>query len=512
MSAPLPRPGLIAGAVALMVAAFCLPAVLPKPDLREGRKLAPPPALSSGITEARRQTDAYVADNFPARPLLISTLNLARLKLGVSGSDKVLIGRDGWLFYNDGSLLGAARGAYRLGADEARSLLANLEARSDYLQARGASYLVVAAPVREAIYPEFAPSWFHLDPSRYSRAAEALANEATPGRLLYLEAAVTAAKTAGVTTFSKHDTHWTGDGAYAGYGAIMQALRAQGLAETTRPLSDFRPNDTDPKRPRDLARMIGVASFVPIRYRTYEDPAAANWRTTWLGGGRRDFTAPQVIDTGAPDKPVLLMQRDSFSIALLPFLTGHFSKVILTHIDDGYWRSDLIERFKPDFVILEVQEAGLGTVLSTAPGSSPPAGPSIEAAIDKARSLRPVLASERRELASARKAPGCAVDRVESRGGDLQITGWISDLRAEAGLGRAAVRLSGPAGDFIQEIAVDRPRPDLRIAFKRPVGEPNGFDARLISTPAPSGSYGMTIYRASSGGWLACPGPKVQIG
>ena len=37
MSAPLPRPGLIAGAVALMVAAFCLPAVLPKPDLREGR-------------------------------------------------------------------------------------------------------------------------------------------------------------------------------------------------------------------------------------------------------------------------------------------------------------------------------------------------------------------------------------------------------------------------------------------------------------------------------------------
>lgn len=512
MSAPLPRPALIIGTVALMVAALCLPTVLPKPDLREGRKLAPPPTLSAGLSEARRQTDAYVADNFPARRLLISTLNLARLKLGVSGSDKVLIGQDGWLFYNDGSLLGQARGAYRLGADEARSRLANLQARADYLQARGAGYLVVAAPVREAIYPEFAPSWFQLDPSRYSRTAAELADDATPGRLLYLEAAVAAAKVSGVTTFSKHDTHWTGDGAYAGYRAIMQALRAQGLAQAPRPLSDFKPNDTNPKRPRDLAQMIGVASFVPIRYRSYEDPAAANWKTTWLGEGRRDFTAPQVIDTGAAGRPVLLMQRDSFSIALLPFLTGHFSKVILTHIDDGYWRPDLIEQFKPDFVILEVQEAGLGTVLSTASAPSRHADPAIEAAIDKARTLRPSLAAERRELARARDAAGCAVDRVDAGGGDLQIAGWISDLRAEPGYGRALARLSGAAGDFIQEIAVDRPRPDLPEAFKRPIGEPSGFDARLISTPAPHGSYDMTIYRASPRGWLACRGPKVQIG
>lgn len=512
MSAPLPRRPLVAGTVALMVAAFCLPGFLPKPDLREGRKLAPPPQLSAELSEVRRQTDAYVADNFPARRLLISTLNFARLQLGVSGSDKVLIGQQGWLYYNDGTLLGQARGVYRLGEDAARSHLTNLQARVEYLQARGAGYLVVAAPVQEAIYPEFAPSWFRLDPSRYSRAVAGLAEDAMPGRVLYLEAAVAAAKAAGVTTFSRHDTHWTGDGAYAGYGAVMQALRAQGLADATRPLSDFRPNVTNPKRPRDLARMIGVASFVPIRYRAYEDPAASAWKTTWLREGPRDFTTPQVIDTGAVGKPVLLMQRDSFSIALLPFLTGHFSKVILTHIDDGYWRPDLIDRFKPDFVILEVQEAGIGAVLSPAPALARPADPAIEAALVKARALRPMQAAERQELADAVAAPGCAVDLVESRGAHLRVAGWISDLRAEPGYGRAVVRLTGPAGDLMQEIAVDRPRPDLRSAFRRPIGDPSGFDVRLSSASAPSGSYGMTIYRASRSGWFACPGPTIRIG
>lgn len=511
MSTPLPRRALVAGAAVLVAAAFALPGFLPRPDLREGRKLAPLPQLSAGLADLRKQTDAYVADNFPARRHLIALLNYARFRLGVSGSDKVLIGREGWLFYNDGSLLASARGVSRLSETEARAQLMNLQGRAEHLQARGAAYLVVSAPVQEVMYPEFGPRWFRPDPTRYSRAVASLADQAMPGRLLHLEPALTAAKAAGVTTFSRHDTHWTGDGAYAGYAAIMQALRAQGLQEATRPLSDFRANDTHPKRPRDLARMIGIASFVPIRYRSYEDPAAVRWKTTWLRDGRRDFTAPQVIDTGATGKPVLLLQRDSFSNALLPFLTGHFSRVVLTHIDDGFWRPDLIEQFRPDFVILEVQEAGLGAVLRPAPPPKQPSYPEIEAALIAARTLRPLTPPERSELANARAARGCAIDMAVSQGGELHLVGWISDLRAEPGYGRALARFRGPQGDLMQQIIVDRPRPDLTAAFKRPVADPSGFDVRLVTAVAPPGDYELTIYRASRSGWLRCQGPKLRL-
>ncbi|MFC3076539.1 hypothetical protein ACFODL_00410 [Phenylobacterium terrae] len=512
MSHPLPRRALTAGAAALVIAAFALPGLLPKPDLREGRRLAPAPELTADLAEVRRQADAYVADNFPARRHLISTLNYVRLQFGVSGSDKVLAGREGWLYFNDGSLLGNGRGVRRLTEPEARSQLTNLQARAEYLQARGAAYLVVAPPLQETIYPEYAPGWFRLDPTRYGRALADLAAEAVPGRMLHLEPALAAAKAAGVTTFSRHDTHWTGDGAYAGYVAIMEALRAQGLREPTRPLSDFRPNVSDPKRPRDLARMIGVASFVPIRYRAYEDPAAAGWRTTWLRGGRRDFTAPQVVDTGEVGKPVLLMQRDSFSNALLPFLTGHFSRVVLTHIDDGLWRPDLVETYRPDFVILQVQEAGLGAALRLAPPPARPAYPAIETALDKRRSLRPVRADERAAFAAAARTGACAVDRAAWRQGQLQLAGWISDLRAEPGYGRAAVRLRGSGADVVQEIEISRPRPDLAAAFQRPVGQPNGFDVRLLTAALAAGAYDLTLYRTTRDGWIACDGPKVRIG
>lgn len=511
MSSPRPRRALVAGAIALLAAAVLLPGVLPKPDLREGRKLAPPPQLAGDLAELRRQTDAYVADHFPARRHLITTLNFIRLKLGVSGSDKVLIGREGWLYYNDGSLLGHARGVERQDEAHARRLLTSLQARVEFLDARDAAYLVVAPPVQEAIYPEFGPPWFRLDPTRNSRAVADLAQQALPGRLLHLEPALVAAKAAGVTTFSRHDTHWTGDGAYAGYVAIMQALRAQGLQQPTRPLSDFTPNVTDPKRPRDLARMIGVTSFVPIHYRAYADPASPRWKTTWLGDGRRDFTAPQVVDTGAAGKPVLLMQRDSFSNALLPFLTGHFSRVVLTHIDDGFWRPELVDRFKPDFVILEVQEAGLTAVLGPAPPPAQPSYPAIEAALADARSFKPTRAEDRLDLAEAPKAKGCSVDLAAIERGELHLVGWLSDLRAEPGYRRAAIRLHGPGGDFIQGASIDLPRPDLAAAFRRPVGEPSGFDLRLRSLRVPPGDYDLTIYRATQRGWISCAGPKVAI-
>lgn len=495
----------------MVAAAFLLPGLLPKPDLREGRKLAAPPQVTADLAELRRQTDAYVADNFPARRHLIAALNYARLQLGVSGSDKVLIGREGWLYYNDGGLLGHGRGVERLDDARARTLLTSLQARVEFLQARGAAYLVIAPPVQEAIYPEFGPSWFRLDPTRSSRALSDLAQQALPGRVLHLEPAVSAAKAAGVATFSRHDTHWTGDGAYAGYVAIMRALRAQGLQQQARPLSDFRPNIDDPKRPRDLARMIGVASFVPIRYRAYRDPAAAQWRTTWLGDGRRDFTAPQVIDTGATGKPVLLMQRDSFSNALLPFLAGHFSRVVLTHIDDGVWRPDLVEQFRPDFVILEVQEAGLAAVLGPSPPPAQASYPAIEAALVEARSLRPAREADRLTLDDASKARGCAIDLAVLEGEDLHLVGWISDLRVEPSYRRAAVRLRGPGGDFVQQATVDRPRPDLNQVFRRPVGQPSGFDLRLPASRVTPGVYGLTVYRATQRGWMACDGPEVRI-
>jgi hypothetical protein len=103
------------------------------------------------------------------------------------------------------------------------------------------------------------------------------------------------------------------------------------------------------------------------------------------------------------------------------------------------------------------------------------------------------------------------VDLVEASRDQLHVAGWISDLRAEPGPGRAVVRLRGAAGDFMQEIAVDRPRSDLRRAFGRPIGDPSGFEVQLSSAAMPAGAYELAVYRASMDGWIVCHGGDVRI-
>lgn len=523
MDTPIPRRGLIATILLLMAAAFLLPHLARPPQLQEGRVLAGPPAWTglAGLDDLRHRTDAYVADRFPARPFLIGYLNLARLGIGDSGSDRVLAGRDGWLFYNDGSRLGPARGVGAVDDAQAAEWLRGLSGRVEALQGR--PYLVVVPPAKETIYPEFGPAWYEgPNPGRTSLRLAQLAARTEPGRVVHLHDAVAAVKAAGVPAFSRHDTHWTGDAAYAGYAQIMAGLRAQGVKAQTRPLSDFRPVVNGVNPPRDLALMLGVASFVPISYRGYVDPAAGGYRTTWLSE-RRGWTAPQVVDTGQAGKPTLLLTRDSFSNALTPFLLGHFSRVILTHIDDGFWRQDLIDRFHPDVVMLEVQEHGLGFVMRGSPAVSEAAEARIEAALPRAPAhgpLAPSAPSRGRFAALARAGaafagldsavptPGCNVDQalLDARG--LAVAGWISDLSVKASPTEGAARLTGPAGDFVQPLPIDQARPDVAAAFKRPVAQPSGFATSLSVEGLPAGTYGLRVYRRAASGWIGCQGPQ----
>ncbi|MCR5873970.1 hypothetical protein LRS10_07175 [Phenylobacterium sp. J426] len=364
------------------------------PDLDENRTLAQAPVLPrtpAGLEAFRTAADAWVADRFPARPHLIGALNLAKMKLGVSGSPRVIVGRDGWLFYDDTTHLGPARGLPPLTDAEARAWLAGLAGRTEALAAQGVPYVVISPPDKELVYPQHGPRWYRgPDPNRPTAMLARLAQASGAGTVLRLEAAMAQPARWGLRLYEPNDTHWTGLGAYVGYAELMRELQRRGVSpEGPRPLESFTEvRRGDPNKPRNLALMLGVASWVPIDYPELEDPRAqAQIRTTWLTG-RQDWTAPHVIDTGQAGRPVLLMTMDSFSNALLPFLYPHFSRIVLAHNQDGAWRPDLIERFRPDAVVLEVVENGLDTSLSPAPPASPQALERIERAVANRDALR----------------------------------------------------------------------------------------------------------------------------
>ena len=377
---------LIAGCLAVLVAAFAVPALVRAPDLDENRSLAPPPEPPRGLQALAawpRAADLYVADHFPPRALLIAALNALRLRLGVSGSRRVIVGRDGWLFYDDGSHLGPSRGVPVMSDARVRVWLSGLAGRSEALRARGIAYLVLAAPDKESIYPARAPDWFRLDPDRPAMRLRRLAERSGAGELIYPADPLTRAARAGSPVYTPYETHWTGLGAYLAYAELMRRLQALGLSrEGPRPMEAFaRVGEGGPDAPRNLALMLGVASFVRADYPQLDDPAAeARLRTVYLTD-EVNWTKPHVIDTGMPDKPVLLLMMDSFSQALVPFLYGDFSRIVVAHNQDGPWREDLIARFQPDVVVTEVVESGLPYVVAEGPQASPAELARIDAAL-----------------------------------------------------------------------------------------------------------------------------------
>jgi hypothetical protein len=477
---------LIAGSLLMLAAAFIVPHFVRPPDLDENRQLADAPALPHGFADLaafRKGADAYVADHFPPRALLIGGLNYLRLKLGVSGSSRVIVGRDGWLFYDNSSHLGAASGATALTDAQTKLWLDGLAGRTEALRARGVAYLVFAAPDKEAVYPGQGPAWFAPDPNRIALRLSRLAAQAQAGEVIYPVGELQAAARAGLKVYEPNETHWTGLGAYEGYAALMRRLHALGLTGAPRPLADFAYVRHEMwQTPRNLALMLGVASFVPIDHPEIDDPAVEKSLVTTYLTDQYDWTKPRVVDTGQAGKPVLLMTMDSFSNALLPLLYGDFSRIVLAHNQDGAWRQDLIDRFKPDVVVTEVIESGLQFVMSPSPEASaeararvaeavahPRPGPTPSAVFVRQagpRRLKPaaprplepvqghvenvIYGGPRDETLDGTEGPDVIYGRggndvLRGRGGDDMLRGGKGDDRIEGGDGDDW--LSGDRGD-----------------------------------------------------------------
>ena len=157
--------GLLIGTIlVLMAAAWLAPRWVPAPSIQENRVLAAAPAWPRRLEDIktfRQGADAYVADHFPIRTYLIAVLNRVRMMVGVSGSSRVIVGRNGWLFFDNDSHMGAARGDPPMVGPEVRQWLITLAGRTEMLKARGVPYLVVSPPSKEVIYPQFGPAWYH---------------------------------------------------------------------------------------------------------------------------------------------------------------------------------------------------------------------------------------------------------------------------------------------------------------------------------------------------------------
>jgi alginate O-acetyltransferase complex protein AlgJ len=335
--------------------------------LAENRVRAARPALKferAALAEFPARFEAYYNDSFGLRDRLILWNNLVKVRgLGVSSSPLVLIGEKGWLYFTaDGSLEDYRRSRPFTAADLEEWRTA-LEAKRDWLASRGIRYLVVVAPNKHTIYPEYMPRTVTQvqDESRLDQLCAYL-NGRSDVPVLDLREPLLKAK-GGRRLYFRRDTHWNGRGAFIGYQSIMGVIERWFPGVRTMPVTAFKEVRAPLANP-DLSLLLGLGDILTESDFHLEPKAGRKAR--WIDPGAQAENArrvkkaiPWAFERDDKGLPRAVVFGDSFYGHMAGLLAEHFSRsLVIWHTP---FDTSIVEQERPQVVIEEFVERKLFT-------------------------------------------------------------------------------------------------------------------------------------------------------
>jgi hypothetical protein len=331
----------------------------------ENRLLATEPSLShaSSFASFTDDLEAFLVDHFGFREDLIYLNTLVRAEyLKQSATDRVVIGKDGWLYLNTHGLLDDYRGVIDLSSSELARWKTYFEERDRWLNARGIEYLVVLAPDKHTIYPEYLPDGYDVakpDHTRFDQLMAYLNASDAAGNILDLRPQLLQAKQDQLI-YRQYDAHWNQIGAFVAYQAIMQRIRELFPDAYIIEQNTLHMGTLNNLWSGDLSRMMNLDDIYVEELPRWSVPS--NQRCAEPISEATRGTAD--IHMRCPQRPLrVLIFRDSFSAAMIRYLEESFGEsyyVWATFSLDDY--AELVETFQPDIVIEQIVERFLHDV------------------------------------------------------------------------------------------------------------------------------------------------------
>jgi hypothetical protein len=314
----------------------------------ENRNLAMMPGLTA-FADFSKNFDSYVNDNFGLRKLFIRMNNTVKVDaLQIPQISDVILGKNSWLFYKDA--VNDSNGTTQLDDILLQALNENIQKQNDWLTQRGIYYLIVIAPNKESIYPEYIPDIYSKGQkqSRTDQILEYLQSHHSKVPILDLRKPILEAKSAyPYLLYWKTDTHWNEYGAFIGYCSIIEQLSVvfPNLQRISK--SDFTISEAPILRPGDLSNMLSMQDkFVDTK----------SIKATLNSNGDSD--------SGKIGTAVIF--GDSFYDAIDPYFSNNFSEISKperSHNFDYNWITG-----NPEVVINLVVERRLHALINNAPG------------------------------------------------------------------------------------------------------------------------------------------------
>jgi hypothetical protein len=345
--------------------------VLPRIEVMDNRALAPPPALDLtpvDIVNFPRQFETWYADHMGLRGLLVSRYR--RLTDAMLRSpDRVMIGRDDWLYLRKGVVRGDIRtvpllrdwcGRSTFTERQLEGWASTIADNHAWLEERGIDYLFVVPPNKITVIPDHLPrrvSCRH-GTTRLEQLKDALLQRSGI-TLVDLRGVLRQAFESGTPVWYRTDTHWNARGVAVAYSALLKQIVA--LQPGARGIDTF---DVSKRGARigDLGRIVHIDELVPdIRWRVRPASPLSRPAPTPFPNQVDHLERPssaRLVDN--PELPAAMVFHDSFFDGPMnELLSESFSHTVFVFHGHPELNRALVERERPDIVIHEMVERSL---------------------------------------------------------------------------------------------------------------------------------------------------------
>ena len=328
---------------------------------RENRKLAAAPSVlvnNHFNYDYGKQYDLWLNDHFRGREKVLDVHEKVEHFLsGKVENAQAFEGKDNWLFYKGNASIANFQNLNNFTEEELKTIKEKLEEKKKLCDAMGAHYYVLICPDKNKVYGEFYPSKYHKvnEIGRGEQLYRYLKDHSDVS-VIYPLGALLAGKSQ-CELYFKNDTHWNSAGAFIGYQELMKVIR-----EEYPDLQLLRPDDFNRKEVKtggDLQKMLNLSDreykTTALEYK--KKPSYTLERTEPSKANIQVDKGREYLIANNPAAPYCaFVVRDSFSSALVPFLSQQFGHVEYAWTRQFFKNYPSIQEKKPDIVIDEVVE------------------------------------------------------------------------------------------------------------------------------------------------------------
>ncbi|MEY8258462.1 hypothetical protein AAK706_12100 [Erysipelotrichaceae bacterium 66-17] len=291
---------------------------------------------------------SYFENHFAFRNELINIYSLLNTNLlHYSPVQKVILGKNNWLYFKD--TLDDYMGLNVLTEREIYCITNNLELMKNYVEGKGVQFIVTIPPNKNTLYGEnMPPQYLTTEQKNIDQLKKSLKEK----NIQYVDLFDLFNNEEDIYYFER-DSHWNNEGALLAYNSLMDEMGIQ--HETYENKSYEVMND----HIGDLDEML-----FPRSYKKEEDHSYEKWFDFKYQNDVKDNMDNWIETFNPSGQGTLLMYRDSFGEAILPYFAnafeyGYFSRLVPYNLTQ-------IESLKPTSVLIERVERRLSSFAESA--------------------------------------------------------------------------------------------------------------------------------------------------